>query len=347
MGGTEMKKISIIVPVYNAEKGIRECVASLLSQNYSNIEIILVNDGSKDNSLEICNSLAEKDSRIIVHDGPNQGVSCARNKGIAAATGEYIAFVDADDLVNAEIYTKLLECAEKNKSSMTFCNYTEFNDFGHRLEVDQVSFLGSTVDSVTVMKKLISIADDALFGVVWRTLFKADLVKRHSFTPGLTMAEDLQFLLMCLKEIDTVAICPEYLYEFRVSNQSTTGKYMNKQDGDMRYVNDWMLKYVKDFKNDSEILTNVKICMANTIVLNIANVCKTSTPYTLLQRFCYAYRLIKEEEYKDAIKVSVNCKKQISKKRYSQILFIYYRMAFVNVLFHSIKNHTVFAGGKS
>ena len=334
-----MKKISIIVPVYNAEKGIRECVASLLSQNYSNIEIILVNDGSKDNSLEICNSLAEKDSRIVVLDGPNQGVSCARNKGIAAATGEYIAFVDADDLVNAEIYTKLLECAEKNKSSMTFCNYTEFNDFGHRLDVDQVSFLGSTVDSVTVMKKLISIADDALFGVVWRTLFKADLVKRHSFTPGLTMAEDLQFLLMCLKEIDTVAICPEYLYEFRVSNQSTTGKYMPKQESDMRIVNLWMLDFVKTFA-DKELEDGVKICMANTLILNIANACKKNTPLNIGERIRYCNKLMKDNDYKEAVRTSLKYKNLIVKKRYVQMFFLSIGMGWVNVFYHTYINKT-------
>lgn len=338
-----MTKISIIVPVYNAEKNLEDCITSILSQEYKNIELILVNDGSKDDSLSICRSFEKIDHRIKVIDGENAGVSCARNKGIKAATGEYIAFVDADDLVTKSIYVDLLKKASLGYD-MVFCNYAEFDGEGYYTEIDQITNLGKEyADSRLIISRLICISEEALFGVVWRTLFKTALIKEHNiyFTPGLTMAEDLQFLLMCLKYTNQVGLCPEFLYNFKVSNQSTTGKYMKKQDGDMRQVNEWMMEYVKGFENNEDLVVGVEICMANTIILNIANVCKLATPYNLFNRIKYAYSLENEQQYRKALKVAVKHKNQIIKKRYNQMIFMLHHMAFVNVLFHSIKNRTL------
>lgn len=91
--------ISIIVPVYNAEKYLNRCISSLLNQTYYNLEIILVNDGSTDNSKKICENAAKKDSRVKVTNSVNEGVSLARNKGLKRASGDYVSFVDSDDYV--------------------------------------------------------------------------------------------------------------------------------------------------------------------------------------------------------------------------------------------------------
>ena len=103
-----MKLVSIVVPVYNAEKYIRECIDSIINQKYQNIELILVNDGSTDNSYDIINGF--NDNRIIIINQENQGVSTARNIGIEAAKGDYFCFVDADDLLETDfIYSMVLE----------------------------------------------------------------------------------------------------------------------------------------------------------------------------------------------------------------------------------------------
>lgn len=340
-----MIKLSIIVPVYNAEKTIRDCVASIQSQKCHEIEIILVNDGSKDDSLDICKELAEGDDRIIVLDGKNAGVSVARNKGISIARGEYVAFVDADDSVDADIYTEMLGIAERNNVSIVFCNYREVNESRKDKEVDQITTFGAgIVKPVEVINKLIDISDSALFGVVWRSVFKRDIIVQNNikFTPKLTMAEDLQFLLKYLKHTKQIGLCPKYLYHFRVSNQSTTGKYMKNQESDMCRVNDWMMEYVKTFDNNEDLIVSVEICMANTLILNIANICKSSTPYSLWGRIKYAYSLATEEKYRHALEVSMRYKDRIVKKRYNQMILMKHHMAFINVLFHSLKNHTLF-----
>lgn len=339
-----MIKLSIIVPVYNAEKTIRNCVASIQSQNCHNIEIILVNDGSKDGSLPVCNKMAENDDRIIVLDGENAGVSVARNKGMDRARGEYIAFVDADDSVETDIYSEMFDVIEKTNALIVFCNYKEVDEFGGEKAVDQITSFGTDmIKPIKVIDALISVSETALFGVVWRSVFKRDIIIRNNirFTPKLTMAEDLQFLLKYLACIDTVGLCPSYLYDFKVSVQSTTGKYMKNQDTDMRYVNDWMLSYVKGTIKDELLLTNVYICMANTTILNIANVCKQGTPYSLFQRIKYANKTSKNKNNRYALSVAQENKNIVVGKRYWQIIIVKNNFAFINVLYHSIKNKTV------
>ena len=116
-----MKKLSVIVPVYNAEKFLERCVKSILNQTYSNVELILVNDGSKDNSLALCNKLATEDPRIVVVDKPNGGAASARNKGIEVSTGEYIGFCDSDDFFDIDTFETLISAMEKENLSTIEC----------------------------------------------------------------------------------------------------------------------------------------------------------------------------------------------------------------------------------
>lgn len=116
-----MDKISIIVPVYNAEKYIDQALQSISRQSYQNLEILLIDDGSTDNSLSLCESLAKKDERIIVYHQENAGASAARNKGIELATGKYIMFVDGDDWIEANMLEVLYEQAEKYQADAACC----------------------------------------------------------------------------------------------------------------------------------------------------------------------------------------------------------------------------------
>ena len=114
--------ISVIVPVYNIEAYLRKCIDSILAQTYTNLEIILVDDGSTDNSGEICNEYAAKDARIrVIHKG-NGGLSSARNTGIDIATGKYIGFVDSDDYLAPDMYEKLLGAIVNNHADISVCN---------------------------------------------------------------------------------------------------------------------------------------------------------------------------------------------------------------------------------
>ena len=117
------KKVSIIVPVYNAEKYLGYTISSIRRQTYKNIEIILVNDGSADGSLQICGNYAAIDPRIRVIDLPNGGVSAARNRGLAEASGGDVQFVDADDVIHTDMTRKLVEVMETYQKDLVVCGF--------------------------------------------------------------------------------------------------------------------------------------------------------------------------------------------------------------------------------
>lgn len=124
-----MHKISIIVPVHNTEKYLRKCVASLLAQTYRNIEIILVENASTDNSLSLCNDIAKEDERIKVIHLDYGDLSHARNEGISVSTGEYIGFIDSDDTIEPEMYEQMIELICKENLDIVFCDFVKKYDY--------------------------------------------------------------------------------------------------------------------------------------------------------------------------------------------------------------------------
>lgn len=117
-----MKKLSVIVPIYNVEKFLRRCIDSIINQSYSNLEIILVDDGSPDNCGKICDEYAALDNRIKVIHQANGGLSAARNIGIDSATGEYVAFIDSDDYIASNMYDEMISLMETNDLDIISCN---------------------------------------------------------------------------------------------------------------------------------------------------------------------------------------------------------------------------------
>jgi len=122
-----MKKISIIIPIYNAGKYLSSCIESILNQTYHNLEVLLINDGSTDNSALICEEYAKKDDRIIFISQPNQGPGVARNTGLDIASGDYIGFVDSDDIIVPEMYKEMLNMAFENNADIVHCGYEKVN----------------------------------------------------------------------------------------------------------------------------------------------------------------------------------------------------------------------------
>lgn len=120
-------KISVIVPIFNTAEYLQKCIYSIQNQSYKNLEIILVNDGSTDNSLDICNKFAKNDKRIIVIDKDNGGVSSARNAGLDTASGDYIGFVDSDDYISSEMFIQLIEASLENDADIVECGYSIIN----------------------------------------------------------------------------------------------------------------------------------------------------------------------------------------------------------------------------
>lgn len=215
----EEKIISVIVPVYNAEKVIGKCIESLVEQTYKNLEILLVNDGSKDKSLKICNMYAEKYSNIIVINQDNKGVGIARNKGLELSKGEYICFVDADDYVDAQYIELLYHNMIQNNAELSICGYKEVKDN---------TILSSTAGSIQIMNQQDAMLEllkvDSFRGYVWNKLFRADIIRSQNiiFDVSIALWEDVLFVFQYLTSCKTVIYdaSPVYNYVFMDNSAS-------------------------------------------------------------------------------------------------------------------------------
>ena len=178
--------ISVIIPVYNTAEYLPRCLDSILNNTYRNLEIICVNDGSKDSSLEVLNSYAAKDPRVKVIDQENAGVSAARNRGLDEATGEYIAFVDSDDWVHRQYFEVLYNGANGNDADISSCDFISLHTFSEDavLDLPNVSFVTLTVAQLA--------SDDIS---VWGKLYRRGLIGRIRFSRKIMLAEDTMFNL--------------------------------------------------------------------------------------------------------------------------------------------------------
>ena len=204
-------KVSIIIPVYNMEDKLSKCLDTVVNQTYKNIEIIIINDGSKDNSLDIINDYAKKDSRIKVINQKNSGISVARNNGLNIATGKYICFADSDDYVEYDMIEKLLHCVKENKADICVCNYYEFSNGGEKkkVEVGYSSLFGGTLLEHPELVRDIDYAP-------WNKIYKHELFDGISF-PVNTKYEDLEAILKVFSKAKKIVKCDEYLYDYYIN----------------------------------------------------------------------------------------------------------------------------------
>ena len=188
------KKVSIIVPVYNVEEYLNKCVDSIINQTYKNIEVILINDGSKDSSGEICDTYAKKDSRVKVIHKENGGVSSARNKGLEASTGDFIMFVDSDDWIEVEAITSLMKIQNRNNYDVImFGAYRENLILEKTTKTNLIEQSFENIDEINeVLPKLIR---QEKINSLWSKIYKSSVIKdnRISFNESLSIAEDALF----------------------------------------------------------------------------------------------------------------------------------------------------------
>lgn len=211
-------KISVIVPVYNVEAYLPQCVDSILAQSYANLEIILVDDGSPDNSGAICDQYQAKDSRVRVIHKENGGVSSSRNAGLAAATGELIAFVDGDDFVSPDIYTRMYAQMEENPQvDVVYCACTRYPFQDKLLHMDFFP-TGTKLTGQEMARKILT---DQVTSHLWLGLFKRFCWDGICFPQGRTY-EDVTKTYQAFRKVNQVVFLCEPLYSYRVNETSIT-----------------------------------------------------------------------------------------------------------------------------
>lgn len=217
-----MPKVSIIIPVYNVEKYLRECLDSVCNQTLTDIEIICINDGSTDDSLGILNEYAQNDKRIIVVDKDNEGVSVARNIGIDKSTGEYLCFLDSDDWLEKDILEKSYNKISNTNSNIICFGIKEYFDGYTKIRKDFDVILDHcddlVLDKSTIKEFLVNAASK---------LYRTDYIKNNNiyFLSGIKSCEDGIFNLFCLYNDTKWCLLPEVGYNYRRNrNGSTTNR---------------------------------------------------------------------------------------------------------------------------
>lgn len=224
MGEIELEgKITVIIPVYNVEKYISKCLETILKQTYKNIEIILIDDGTKDNSGVICDDYAKKDSRIKVIHQENQGLSGARNTGLKKATGDYIFFLDSDDFVDEKMLEEMLLALKKNNADIVECGTIYCKE-------DETYIKENTKNEAKVykneyqIKELISSGD--ITTTSWGKLYKRNLFKDFEFPLG-KYHEDLFTTYKLLHISKKIVILDKGFYYYRQVNGSIMNSKFN------------------------------------------------------------------------------------------------------------------------
>lgn len=224
--------ISIIVPVYNVEKYLNKCIESIINQTYRNLEIILVDDGSPDKCPEICDSYAQKDSRIKVIHKKNEGLINARKSGLEIAQGEYIGFVDGDDWIEPEMYEMFAKQIEKYSPDMVLSDF--YYDNGKELSNSEQLFDREYYDKEDlknfIYPKMLFSGTYYKFGVnpcCWSKIYKKELIKKNlPLVDGkIKMGEDAAFTYPCLIDAQSAATIKKPCYHYISNPESMTKSY--------------------------------------------------------------------------------------------------------------------------
>ena len=267
----ETNLISIVVPVYNCEKYIERCISSILKQTYRNIEVLLINDGSEDKSLEICEKYAKKDNRIIVFDKENEGVSGTRNLGIEKSNGEFITFVDSDDYLEENFCTEMIERIYKYNVDYVTCGYKRVYDNGH-IEYINNDCTEKVITSSDYLNLLLNVQMG--YGFAHMKLIKKSAIKNIKFDKNLKVGVDALFNVMLCKNLEKVLIYNKSLYNYYFNSNSVVRKF--DKNYDKKYIKsmEMMTQYINEkYKKNKAIETNLQNYIAYHVLLICVNFC--------------------------------------------------------------------------
>ena len=224
-------KLSIIIPVYNVEAFLPQAIESVLAQTYRDFELILVVDGATDSSGEICDGYAAQDNRIRVIHQKNAGVSAARNAGVAAARGAYIGFTDSDDIIETDMFQRLMELAERYSADVVQCEHDRSDCLNGSLRSEEVEIM----DGETFVRRIFTKRGGRYTNQValWSKIYRRELFEGIVFPAGRTYEDEQETYKLCLKA-KTLVETPDILYHYiKRENSIITGisakKMLDKQ----------------------------------------------------------------------------------------------------------------------
>lgn len=273
-----MCKVSIIVPIYNVEKYLARCLESLVNQTFKDIEILAINDGSTDNSLNILNKYAARDKRIRIINNKNVGVSETRNIGISESNGEFIVFVDSDDWIDNYMIEKMYDFISKECAQMLMCTYVrEFSDHSKEKKFDlpEINIYENNEVKSQLFRKLVGPLGSELsnleyidaLGTVWAKMYKASILKENDLKfidlNEIGTGEDILFNIYVFKYINKAVLLNKPMYHYwRGNENSITSRYIHNFIDKRRNYFKYMIDFIEknNFGNDFEVALSNRIC---------------------------------------------------------------------------------------
>ncbi len=292
-------KVSIIVPVYNAQQYLKRCIDSILNQDYNNIEVILINDGSTDNSAQIIGLY--NDERIVLINKENGGVSEARNCGISKSSGELVCFVDADDTIEKNYISLMVDIIQKEKCDLVCCgyNYIDTDDEvmgGFPGQKEKLHFDGSGFIS---KEKFYSgmLLHGSIGSTLWNKIFRRRLLEGMTLKKQISIGEDLLFLSEYVSKCSDIYFIEDKLYNYRVNYEGAMKQIRISDHFDPKWLSEWMAicefekKYYIYDPTLSKILEYKKAVIANKLLSKAKAMSFNDEICDDMKVFVKAYRL--------------------------------------------------------
>ena len=330
-------KISVIVPAYNIEEYIGECLESLINQTYHNLEIIVVNDGSKDNTLKIIEKYASEDNRLIVINKPNGGLSSARNAGLDIMSGDYVSFIDGDDFVSIHLYDSIVRIISDNMDlDLIQYGYCEFINGGgikdqsskdvnkNNANKELSFFYGADIlDNIIVKNSPLSV-------LVWDKIYKKEIFRKVRFCDG-KYYEDLPVSLEILFYANKIVVTRQTFYNYR---KMRIGAITNEKDEkilDEYYIIETL---IKKYKHNSYLLGIIETYSIDRLLFWYVRVTNNRIPFKNRK-----YIIDKLHEYiKGKRKIPIKCPFGIKYIKYKIFLYLPNVYRFINKIIRKIKS---------
>ena len=309
-GISDRNKVSIIVPVFNAEQYLEDTLNSIVNQTYSNLEILLVDDGSTDSSVDICDTYARNDDRIHVYHIENIGASRARNYAVDRITGDWVAFIDSDDIVSETYLEEMIRAGIETNKEIVTCRY--YNGEKYSLKEFHEHFREKNPQYEIIGMDKFRYTNKYSHTTVWAGLYRKELIQNHYFDPELYVGEDTYYFAELLKKEQSLVFIDEVYYYYRYQPKSLAHNKFN-------------------IKQVTEIVSWKSVCeLFQTMDVNFTNECYAALGLRYKKVLSNALRddyqnseLIKEMEdgLKEYVKYVVQSKELSSKIKLSNVLF--------------------------
>lgn len=254
-----MNKISIIIPIYNSEKNLKKCLDSIVKQTYNNLEIILVDDGSNDNSLRIMKEYQMKDKRIKIIEKGNSGVSSSRNVGLINSTGEYITFIDSDDTIDTYYLEHTMKYFVDPEIDIVCANYNY--DYNGKIKKNK-SFVSKKIPNTVALNPL----SNYYITSVWGKIFKSEIIKTLRFDEKIFYSEDTLFYTEALLRAKYTFFLNEFLYNYFINDSGAMkNKNLRKYSTDL-IARKKIFDIYKNNNLDSKLIYGTKIYLLHSYV---------------------------------------------------------------------------------